>query len=169
MTRPRHTPGPWRIDSLADNQTQLWIWTPDRPIANIRLLADPDTDRANAVLKELKEKDKLTPEAESRLNAVIKQYTPDLPEDEKDKAAVAKILTTSGEEAPAKETAPAGNGGTRRGETGQLAGGRQAEGPPPLPQPPGDQRGDQQGQQQIPRIGELRHDGSRAGSVCCPP
>jgi hypothetical protein len=43
-----HTPEPWRVDGLADNQTQLWVWTPDRPIANIRLGNDPDTDRANA-------------------------------------------------------------------------------------------------------------------------
>jgi APA family basic amino acid/polyamine antiporter len=67
-------------------------------------MAQYQVDRANFVLKDLKEKEKLTPEAESRLNAVVKKYTPDLPEDEKDKAAVTKILERSGKDAPAKET-----------------------------------------------------------------
>ncbi len=43
-----HTPEPWHVDSLADHETQLWIRTLDRPLANIPLGTDPDTDRANA-------------------------------------------------------------------------------------------------------------------------
>jgi APA family basic amino acid/polyamine antiporter len=67
-------------------------------------MARYQVDRANAVLKDLKDKEKLTPEAESRLNAVIKKYTPDLPEDEKDQAAVKTILDRSSKEAPGRET-----------------------------------------------------------------
>ena len=43
-----HTPGTWYVDGLADDETQLWIRTIDRPIANIRIGRYPDDDKANA-------------------------------------------------------------------------------------------------------------------------
>jgi hypothetical protein len=45
-----HTPEPWYVDGLADNETQLWIRSFDRPIANIRIGKEPDSDKANACL-----------------------------------------------------------------------------------------------------------------------
>src|SRR5271166_427119 len=47
-TQATHTRGPWHVDGLADNETQLWIRSLDRPIANIRIGKEPDADKANA-------------------------------------------------------------------------------------------------------------------------
>jgi hypothetical protein len=43
-----HTPEPWFIDALADNETQLWIRTLHYPITSIPFGKAPDTDKANA-------------------------------------------------------------------------------------------------------------------------
>jgi amino acid transporter len=67
-------------------------------------LAVYQVNRVRDVRAALKEKDKLTPEVESRLTAVDKQYASDLPKTEEDEAAVKAVLTKSREKAPDRES-----------------------------------------------------------------
>jgi hypothetical protein len=43
-----HTPEPWFLAGLAENETQLWIRTLDYPITSIRFGKTLNTDKANA-------------------------------------------------------------------------------------------------------------------------
>lgn len=49
-TQATHTPETWYVDGQADDETQLWIRSLNRPIASIRIGKEPDIDKGNARL-----------------------------------------------------------------------------------------------------------------------